>query len=109
MSSPEAFADFAEQCYAVGYRAFKIHGWGDAPIEREIANVHSVGRRVGDKMDLMLDPACEYETWAEALKVGRACDDEKFFWFEDPYKDGGVSMFGHRKLREMINTPILQT
>ncbi len=41
--------------------------------------------------------------------MGRACDDEKFFWFEDPYKDGGVSMFGHRKLREMINTPILQT
>ncbi len=109
LSTPEAFADFAEQCYSLGYRAFKIHGWGDAPIEREIANVHAVGRRVGDRMDLMLDPAGEYETWAEALKVGRACDDESFFWLEDPYKDGGVSIFGHRKLREMIQTPILQT
>ena len=109
LSSPEAFADFAEQCYELGYRAFKIHGWGDAPIQREIANVHAVGQRVGDKMDLMLDPACEYETWSDALKVGRACDDERFLWFEDPYKDGGVSMFGHRKLREMIRTPILQT
>ena len=109
LSSPEAFADFAEQCYSLGYRAFKIHGWGNAPMEREVANVHAVGQRVGDRMDLMIDPACEFETWAAALKIGRACDDENFFWLEDPYKDGGVSMFGHKKLRELIKTPILQT
>lgn len=109
LHTPEAFADFAEQCYDLGYRAFKIHGWGNAPIEREVANVHAVGQRVGDRMDLMIDPACEYETWAHALKVGRACDEEGFFWLEDPYKDGGVSIFGHRKLREKIDTPLLQT
>lgn len=109
LSTPEQFADFAEQCYDVGYRAFKIHGWGNAPIEREVANVHEVGKRVGDRMDLMIDPACEYETWADALKVGRACDAQGFFWLEDPYKDGGVSIFAHRKLREKITTPLLQT
>ena len=109
LSSPEAFADFAEHCYSLGYRAFKIHGWGNSPIKREVANVHAVGRRVGDRMDLMIDLACEYETWAGALKVGRACDEESFFWLEDPYRDGGVSMFGHRKLRELIKTPLLET
>ncbi len=109
LSTPEAFADFAEQCAELGYRAFKIHGWGDAPIEREVANIHAVGQRVGDRMDLMIDPACELETWADALKVGRACDEENFFWLEDAYKDGGVSIFGHRKLRELIKTPLLQT
>lgn len=109
LHTPEAFADFAQQCYDIGYRAFKIHGWGNAPIAREVANVHAVGRRVGDRMDLMIDPACEYNTWADAFKVGRACDDERFFWLEDPYKDGGVSIFGHKKLREKISTPILQT
>ncbi len=109
LSSPEAFADFAEQCYELGYRAFKIHGWGNAPIEMEVANVHAVGKRVGGKMDLMLDPACEYNTFADALKVGRACDEENFFWLEDPYKDGGVSTYSHKKLRELIKTPILQT
>ena len=35
--------------------------------------------------------------------------EEGFFWLEDPYKDGGVSIFGHKKLREHIKTPILQT
>ena len=32
-----------------------------------------------------------------------------FFWLEDAYKDGGVSVFGHKKLRELIKTPLLQT
>lgn len=109
LSTPEAFADFAEQCLEMGYPAFKIHGWGRAPILQEIANVHVVGQRVGGKMDLMLDPACEYTTFGDAVKVGWACDEERFFWYEDPYRDGGISQFAHRKLRQLIKTPLLQT
>ena len=109
LSTPEAFADFAEYCHSIGYRAFKIHGWGNGPIEREVAAVHAAGRRMGDRMDLMIDPACEYETWADALRVGRACDEQRFFWLEDPYKDGGVSIFGNGRLREKITTPLLLT
>jgi L-alanine-DL-glutamate epimerase-like enolase superfamily enzyme len=109
LSTPEAFADFAEQCLGMGYPAFKIHGWGRAPIKQEIANVLEVARRVGGKMDLMLDPACEYTTFGDALKVGWACDEGRFFWYEDPYRDGGTSQFAHRKLRQLIKTPLLQT
>ena len=109
LSSPEAFADFAEHCLELGYPAFKIHGWGRAPVSQEVANVHAVGKRVGDKMDLMLDPACELMTFGDAVKVGWACDENRFFWYEDPYRDGGISQFAHRKLRQLINTPILQT
>ena len=58
-------------------------------------------------MDLMIDPACEYNTWGETVRVGLACDEARYFWLEDPYKDGGVSAFGHRKLRQVIKTPIL--
>ena len=109
LSTPEAFADFAEQCLELGYPAFKIHGWGRAPVSQEVANVHAVGKRVGDKMDLMLDPACELMTFGDAVKVGWACDENRFFWYEDPYRDGGISQFAHRKLRQLITTPILQT
>ncbi len=109
LSTPEQFADFAEQCYEMGYRSFKIHGWGNGPIQREVDNVLTMGRRVGGRMALLIDPACEYETFADALAIGRACDEAGFFWLEDPYKDGGVSQFAHRKLRQMIRTPILQT
>ena len=31
------------------------------------------------------------------------------FWYEDPFRDSGVSAFAHKRLREMIKTPILQT
>jgi len=109
LNCPEAYADFAEQCLEMGYPAFKIHGWGNAPVEREVATIHAVGRRVGDRMDLMLDPACELKKFGDALKVGWACDEERFFWLEDPYNDGGISQFGHRKLRQLIRTPLLQT
>jgi len=107
LSTPSAFAEFAVQCREMGYPAFKIHGWGNGPISREVATVLETRRAVGPAMDLMLDPACEYNTWADALKVGLACDEARFLWLEDPYKDGGISAFGHRKLRQVIKTPIL--
>lgn len=113
LNSPAAYADFAEECRERGFPAFKIHGWGGGDdarqIDREIATVHAVGERVGSGMDLMLDPACEYETFADALKVGKACDKQEFFWYEDPYRDGGTSQHAHQKLRERLDTPILQT
>ena len=111
LSTPEQFGEFAVQCKEMGYPAFKIHGWGLAAenIQREIDNVLAVREAVGDKMALMIDPACEIENFAQALAVGRACDEADFFWYEDPFKDGGVSTYAHRKLRQMIKTPILQT
>ncbi|AUV80360.1 mandelate racemase [Salinigranum rubrum] len=113
LDSPEAYADFAETCRDAGYPGFKIHGWGGSDearqVEREVETVHAVGERVGSEMDLMVDPACELETFADALKVGKACDEQDFFWYEDPYRDGGVSQHGHAKLRELIDTPLLQT
>jgi L-alanine-DL-glutamate epimerase-like enolase superfamily enzyme len=112
LDSPAAFADFAEDCYERGYGGFKLHvwesdEWGD--IDREVETVHAVGDRVGDRMDLMLDPACQYETWADALRVGKACDEHDFFWYEDPYRDAGTSQHGHRRLKDNMDTPILQT
>ncbi|MFC5971663.1 enolase C-terminal domain-like protein [Halomarina salina] len=113
LDSPEAYADFAEQCAELGYGGFKIHGWGGSDdrrdIDREVETVRAVGERVGSEMDLMIDPACEYETYADALKVGRECDEQEFLWYEDPFRDGGISQAAHRRLRQNLDTPVLQT
>ena len=109
LDSKEAFAEFAEHCFDLGYRAFKIHGWNEADAAEEAENVLHVAKTVGQKMTLMLDPACELKTFADALYVGRACDEAGYFWYEDPFRDSGVSAFAHKRLREMIKTPILQT
>ncbi|MSP48216.1 MAG: mandelate racemase [Alphaproteobacteria bacterium] len=109
LDSKEAFVTFAEHCHDLGYRAFKIHGWHDGDAREEAENVRYMGKKMGGRMTLMLDPACELRTFADALHVGRACDDAGFFWYEDPFRDSGVSAFAHKKLREMIRTPLLQT
>ncbi len=109
LGSRQAHGDFALQCYELGYRAYKIHGWNEGDKHEEAANVLHVRERVGDKMELMLDPACQLRTFADTLYVGRACDEANFFWYEDPMRDGGVSMYAHKKLRQMIKTPLLQT
>ena len=109
LDSKEAFADFALACADIGYNAFKIHGWHEGNIREEAELVLYVRKMVGDDMTLMLDPACQLRSFADALYVGRACDDANFFWLEDPYRDSGVSAFGHQKLRSMIKTPLLQT
>ena len=108
LSSPEAYADFAEQCLQMGYPGFKIHSWGEVDINREIATVRAVGERVGGKMAMMTDPCCVYDTFADTLAVGRACDEYNYYWYEDPMRDGGVSFWAHKQLKKMIKTPLLQ-
>lgn len=108
LSGPEAYADFAEMCLEMGYPGFKIHPWGEVDINREIATIKAVGERVGGKMALMTDPCCVYDTFADTLAVGRACDEYDYFWYEDPMRDGGVSLYAHKQLKKMIKTPLLQ-
>ncbi|MFS8110665.1 enolase C-terminal domain-like protein [Rhizobium jaguaris] len=107
LATPEAFADFAEACYEKGYRGFKMHGWTDGGYERDAEAVRALGRRVGGRMALMHDSACHFKTFADALAVGRACDDAGFYWYEDPYSDGGLAAHSHRRMRELIKTPLL--
>ncbi len=109
LSTPQAYVDFGEQCYTMGYRAFKMHGWCDGNVREECAAVAALGKAFRGRMALMLDPACELRTFADALAVGRACDEAGFFWYEDPFRDAGWSQFAHRKLRQFIRTPLLQT
>jgi L-alanine-DL-glutamate epimerase-like enolase superfamily enzyme len=109
LSTPQSYVDFAEQCYDLGYRAFKMHGWGDGNVAEESATILALGKQFRGRMALMVDPACELRTFADALAVGKACDEAGFFWYEDPFRDAGWSQFAHRKLRQFIKTPLLQT
>ena len=109
LDSKEAYAAFAEECHDRGFRAYKIHGWNDGDARREAANVVHVAKQVGDRMTLMLDPACQLRKFSDALLVGKACDEGNYFWYEDPFRDDGKSAFAHRKLRELIKTPLLIT
>ena len=108
LTRAEDYGDFALRCKEeYGYPAFKIHGWIGGPIDREAAAVLATRKAVGDGMALMLDPAGAFETFDDVLRVGRACDEARFFWYEDAFRGGGFSQYAHAKLREFIKTPLL--
>lgn len=107
LNSPEAFADYALACKEQGFAGFKIHGWHDGDALREARNVLGVRRAVGEDWPLMIDPASQLRTWLDALYVGHACDDAGLLWYEDPYRDTGGAIEGHKRLRERLRTPML--
>ena len=109
LNSIERFAEYALECREKGFVGFKIHGWHDGNCKREAKNILKVREAVGRDMEIMVDPGCELRTFADALYVGRACDEAECFWYEDPYRDGSVSAFGHKMLREQLKTPLLIT
>lgn len=103
--TPEVYADFAAACLDRGYPAFKIHPVGDP--DRDIAICRAVAERVGDDMDLMLDPSSTYRTFTDAVRVGRTLDELGFLWYEDPLRETGDSIYAMRRLTEEIETPVL--
>jgi L-alanine-DL-glutamate epimerase-like enolase superfamily enzyme len=107
LDTPRAFADYAVACRAQGFAGFKIHGWHNGNAAREAATVLAVRKAAGDGWPLMLDPASQLRTWRDALYVGEACDEARFFWYEDPYRDTGGAVEGHKRLRERLRTPLL--
>ena len=107
LSSPEAYADFAERCLEIGYPAYKMHGWHEGDVAEEEAMIRAVAERVGGRMEIMYDGACHLRTLADAIRIGRVCDDCGLYWLEDPYADGGVSIHGHRMFKQSVRTPLL--
>jgi L-alanine-DL-glutamate epimerase-like enolase superfamily enzyme len=108
LTTSQDFADFAVHCRDLGYRAFKIHGRG-ADIPWEAATYRALRAAVGPDMDLMTDLNAEVLTFADALKLGRVCDEAEFMWMEDPLDDAGSAPHVNAELRRRIKTPILVT
>jgi L-alanine-DL-glutamate epimerase-like enolase superfamily enzyme len=103
--SPADYADFAAECLDAGYPGFKIHPHGIP--ENDVEICRAVADRVGDEMDLMLDPSSCYDTYADALRVGRVLDELDFYWYEDPLMDTGDSVYAMRRLAAELDTPLL--
>ena len=80
--SPDGYLREAEEIASQGFRAYKIHPgvMGSRDVREMVAGVRET---VGEDMTLMLDPNNGY-SFRKALQVGRALDDNGFFWFEDP-------------------------
>ena len=109
LDSIEAYADFAAACLDMGYKGYKVHGWGEGDPKEEAANLLACAKRVGGRMALMYDAASELQTFADAVYVGKACDEGGYLWYEDPFMDAGWSPHAARQLKQLIKTPLMLT
>lgn len=98
-----AAADDAEKLVAEGgYDAIKMRV-GRASFADDLAAVRAVRKRVGDAMIVM----CDFNqslTVAEAIKRGRALDDEGLYWIEEPTRHDDYE--GYAKICHEVRTPI---
>ena len=76
------FVEEALELKSQGFSAYKIHP-GAMGTRETCGMVGEVRRAVGDEMELMLDPNNGYD-FRKAFEIGRALDDNGFYWFEDP-------------------------
>jgi L-alanine-DL-glutamate epimerase-like enolase superfamily enzyme len=118
MGTPDEYAEHAQDCYVMGYRAYKIHpyrclnpatmkpaGANTAFPEWDIEICRAVRAKVGDKMELMLDPDGIYKTLEDAITVGRELKKLNFKWYEAPITER-ENWENYGKLRAAVNVPL---
>jgi L-alanine-DL-glutamate epimerase-like enolase superfamily enzyme len=101
-TTPEGYVTEAEKFRDAGFRAYKIHP-GVMATPDVIDMVGRVRATVGDSMELMLDPNSGYD-FRKAYDIGRALDDQGFYWFEDPVPYQDVDAIS--QLTQRLATPL---
>jgi L-alanine-DL-glutamate epimerase-like enolase superfamily enzyme len=101
LPSADAFVVQAKQYRAKGYRAYKIHPWGEPG--RDIEAYRALRSELGDDMVLMSDPVAGYKQ-QQALKIGRELERLNYYWFEEPLSD--YDIYGYQELCRTLEIPV---
>jgi L-alanine-DL-glutamate epimerase-like enolase superfamily enzyme len=100
-STNEEFLDVADQCLELGYRAIKLHAYGDARRDAELcAQLRS---HVGDGVPLMYDGSAGFDL-VDAVYLGHALADQGYFWYEEPIREFSVTSY--KWLCERVRVPL---
>jgi len=86
-------ADFQREIDAYlksGFRAIKLHVWGDP--DRDIELCAAIRKQVGPGFPLMVDAVGSYSL-NDALRVGRKLDELGYEWFEMPLRDSHIAAY----------------
>jgi L-alanine-DL-glutamate epimerase-like enolase superfamily enzyme len=107
----EDFAPQALEAKNAGFKCYKIHpGPGQhptgGPIPAQVGHIEeikTVRKAVGDEFTLLFDPVQQYNVF-EALRVGRALEENNYSSFEDPIPTTDIE--GLIELRQKLTIPI---
>lgn len=97
-------ADFQRQVESWlehGFRAVKLHVWGDP--DRDVELCAAVRSQVGPRIPLMMDAVGSYNL-TDAVRVGRRLEELGYEWFEMPLRDQHIEAY--RRLAATLDIPI---
>ena len=98
----EEYLDVATQCVELGYQAFKVHAWGDARKDADLAR--KLRAHVGDDLPLMYDGSAGFDL-PDAIYLGKALAEADFLWYEEPMRE--FSIHAYRQLARSVDIPLL--
>jgi L-alanine-DL-glutamate epimerase-like enolase superfamily enzyme len=101
-ATTEEFLDVADQCLEYGFRAIKLHAWGDARKDAKLGQ--DLRNHVGPEIALMYDGSAGFNPY-ESLYVGRALEEAGFYWYEEPMRE--FSIGAYRQLCQDLTIPVL--
>lgn len=101
MDTVEEYRTLSRDCVDRGYKAIKMHLFGDVRMDIEACRV--VRDEVGPDIALMIDASGGY-TYEEALWAGRELEKLNFEWFEEPLRD--YEMRALRELHRRLSIPL---
>lgn len=103
IQDPAKVADEAAQLLAEGdFKAVKLR-IGRPDFKQDLLAVRNVKKRIGDDIPLMTD-FNQSLTVNEAIRRGRALDDEGLYWIEEPVRHDDYA--GCAKIAREVKTPI---
>lgn len=98
----DEYEHYIKMCRDVGFKAFKLHAWGDVARDKELSI--KLREWVGPDADLMFDASAGWD-YVDALEVGRVLQDQGFLWYEEPMRE--FYLGAYRKLADKLDIPIL--
>lgn len=101
-STIEEFLDIADQCLAAGFKAIKLHAWGDP--KQDVMLGQALRNHVGPDIELMYDGSAGFDL-IDAIYVGRGLGEAGFFWYEEPMREFNIDAY--RRLHDKVDIPLL--
>ncbi len=100
----EYYPKEATDLVAKGFRALKMRIGGQS-IKDDLAAIKAVRQAVGPDIKLMADGNGAY-TLGSAMKMGRALEEQEFYWFEEPLPQSTPGYAGYEVLTAKLDIPI---
>lgn len=98
----EEFLHVADQCLEYGFKAIKLHAWGD--YRKDARLCQDLRKHVGDEIDLMYDGSAGFDL-IESLYLAHALEEANYLWLEEPMREFNIGAY--RRLAQAVRIPIL--